>query len=466
MPELTVPQTPPLARLANVELIQTGTWNVSTGTWTVTTDDLADAVAALECPSVRRPVLKLGHTDPRFDGEPCVGYVDHLAVADAGRTLVGDYAGMPGWLGDVLASAYPDRSVEGEYDYRCQMGHVHPFVLHAVALLGVTAPGIGTLESLQDVAALYGVIAKSGHSGTPVSVPVKGSSFVPGLPYTHQVAASVTAEDVMRAFYGSELGSGWDAWVEELQLEPLQLIYVNDVDNARSRVPVTIGTGEGVDAVTFGDPVPVIVRYVDAAAALPARNVVKFAYRAKADRIAATAPPSQEGSPMDITDDQLAAMRSALDLEGDADVTAVIAALQARQIDPASDPSSAQPAAPPSPAPSALPDGTVAIDQAQLNELIAAAKAGAEARAQQQREAREAQVRAAIADGRIAPARRDAWIKQLEADPGSADVLASLAPGLIPVGSEIGHAGSATSTEDDLYARLFGQPVTPDGKTT
>jgi hypothetical protein len=441
---VTVPQTPALVRVPNVEIMHTGTWNLSTGSFTFTTDDLADAVAALSCPAVRRPILKLGHTDPRFDGEPCIGYIDNLATAEGGRTLVGDYAGMPGWLGDILASAYPDRSVEGEYDYRCQMGHIHPFAVHAVALLGVAAPGIGTLESLQDVAALYGVTAKRDHVGTPVMVQVKGSSSV-SSPYSRPVAAGVSAEDVMRAFYGSELGSGWDAWIEELQLDPLQLIYVNDADSTRSRVPVTIGEGDGSDAVSFGDPVPVIIRYVDAAAALSRPDVVRCAYRSRPDTLPAAAPPG-ERSGMELTDEQLAAIRTAYGLPDDADDTALYNAIV----------TAAQTSDPPESPPPALPEGTVAVDAAQFEELKVAAKAGADARAQQEQERREGLVSAAVRDGRIPPARKDHWLTMLERDPGSVDVLASLSPGLVPVGPELGHSGTANTAEDELYAKLFG----------
>jgi hypothetical protein len=149
--------TAELTRIPNVELIRTDRWPISSGSWDASAEDLVSAVAALNCPSIRRPVLKLGHVDPRFDGEPAIGYVDNLRVTDGGHTLVGDYAGVPSWLGSIAASAYPDRSVEGTYGFRCQQGHSHPFVLTAVALLGVTPPGVGSLKSLQDVAALYGV---------------------------------------------------------------------------------------------------------------------------------------------------------------------------------------------------------------------------------------------------------------------------------------------------------------------
>lgn len=152
----------PLARRDGVELIRTGRWQISTGEWTATREDLVAAVAALSCPAVRKPILKIGHTDERFtpgDGEPAIGWIDGMRLADGGHTLIGDYVGMPAWLDQVMASAYPDRSVEGVYNYRCQLEHTHPFVLTGVALLGVTPPGVGTLKSLADVQALYGLAA-------------------------------------------------------------------------------------------------------------------------------------------------------------------------------------------------------------------------------------------------------------------------------------------------------------------
>lgn len=201
MPDVTVPTAAPLAARRGVELIRTGTWHISTGVWTATPSDLAACIAALDCPAVRRPVLKLGHTDPRFDGEPAVGWVDNLDLADGGATLVGDYVGMPGWLGDVIASAYPDRSIEGVYDFACQVGHLHPFVLTGVALLGVTPPGVGNLASLQDVATLYGVAASSPPSGTHVAATVDNTGRVRAAAVEHtgaMVALIPTPDDATR----------------------------------------------------------------------------------------------------------------------------------------------------------------------------------------------------------------------------------------------------------------------------
>ncbi|MGV7942471.1 hypothetical protein PJN92_28985, partial [Mycobacterium kansasii] len=69
--------------------------------------------------------------------------------------LVGDLTGMPGWLGPILASAYPSRSIEGEWNHRCAVGHVHSFVITGLALLGITEPAIGSLAPLDDIAAMW-----------------------------------------------------------------------------------------------------------------------------------------------------------------------------------------------------------------------------------------------------------------------------------------------------------------------
>jgi hypothetical protein len=260
MTEPVVTTTAPvLADIPNVELMQTGEWNLSTGEATFTSADLLAAVAAQECPAIRRPVLKLGHVDPRFQGEPAVGWVDNLATTASGTTLVGDFRGVPGWLKDIMPSAYPDRSIEARHNVVCAMGHTHQFVVEAVALLGVTAPGIGVLESLQDVAQLYGIAAAAG----PGSVTIRIHQEV-GVPErTQQVSATVTTEDVRRAYYNGPAASNYNLFATELQLDPLQLIVVDEATNALSRIPVVLGSGEGEDAVTFGEPVAIVVRYED-----------------------------------------------------------------------------------------------------------------------------------------------------------------------------------------------------------
>ncbi|MGO5294808.1 hypothetical protein ACTQ0H_09325, partial [Collinsella sp. LCP21S3_A3] len=65
-----------------------------------------------------------------------------------------------------------------------------------------------------------------------------------------------------------------------------------------------------------------------------------------------------------------------------------------------------------------------------------------------------------ITEGRIAPARRDHWLAQLNADEeGASAILASLAPNTIPM-SEIGHAGSVEAAADAEYARYYPKEET------
>lgn len=148
-----------LRTIPGVELIRCGVWDLSTGPWTVTPADLVAAVAAHRAGALRKPVVKIGHLDERFDGEPALGYVDNLRITDNGQTLVGDLVGVPALLADVAAAAYPDRSVEGIQGFTDPSGTSYGFVLTAVALLGATAPGVSTLRSLADVGQLYGLAA-------------------------------------------------------------------------------------------------------------------------------------------------------------------------------------------------------------------------------------------------------------------------------------------------------------------
>jgi hypothetical protein len=259
---------PFLSTIPEVELIAAGTWPLSTGEATFTPEDLAAAVAASKCPAVGSPVIKLGHTDARFDGEPAVGRVANMALSAEGNKIVGDLTGMPGWLGAVMASAFPSRSIEGCYDWVCQVGHVHPFVITGLALLGVTGPGVGVLSTLNDVAALYGVQAAASTGSTWT---LKGASMTNPV-----MAAGVTTEDVRRAYYA--LGSNsYSMWITEMQLSPPQLIVCNETDDTVYRVPVTI---KGTD-ITFGDAVQVQVEYQDVAAARSTGAVLVFASAAE-----------------------------------------------------------------------------------------------------------------------------------------------------------------------------------------
>ncbi|WP_280224943.1 phage protease [Nocardia farcinica] len=466
---ITVPSAPPLSHLPQVELMHAGTWEASTGVHTFTADDFAFAVAALDCPAVRRPVIKLGHTDPRFDGEPAVGWVDNLATTNEGRCLVGDLVGMPGWLATpdehghtVIASAYPSRSIEGQWDYRCALGHTHPFVLTGLALLGVTEPAIGTLTSLQDIGALYGVAASAPYTGgTPVSVHMGG--LVMPHPKPRTVAAGVTTEDVRRKFYDN---APWSQWIEEFHLEPLQLIVLDDDTGNRQRVPVIVDpAGDGTEGVSFGTAVPVVVRYEDAnadsagdaAAEVAASKVLRYASRAESrpgqpaaastPAAAADGAPTEGGSGVEITNEQLAALRTALGLADDADIDAIIAAAEQLAADAAAAANAESDQA-------AASRGEVRIDSGRLAALEADSREFKAYLAKKRRDDIEVALSTAISEGRITPANKEAWRKTLDADldHGRALLASMAANSALPV-AELGHATEPAETvvDDPAY---------------
>lgn len=479
-----VPVSPALVKVPRVELVHTGTWEISTGTWTATTEDLRAAVSALECPAVRRPVIKLGHVDPRFDGQPAVGYVDGLTVTEDGRTLLGDFAGLPAWLADVLASAFPDRSVEGFYDFSCQLGHTHPFVLTAVALLGVEAPGIGTLQSLQDVARLYGVAAAPlpSLSAVPVAATfhhttTREEPLMPA-PVARQVAASVSIEDVRRAWYNSPAGQTQTAWIEEIRLDPLELIIVDDATNSRARVPVSFVPGKtGDEAFTFAAPVAVTLVYQDLTtpapapapmpvappAADPASLTAAARYRTRADsrsglaaaqtsQAQTTGTATADSTADEPTEDAPAALTlniaqttkacQLLGIPTDSDAATFLAALVEVLDEQAV-------------AAGAAPTGSVLVEELTYNSLVSAARDRGTRASDDARQRREQLVAAAVSAGRIPPAGREAWLGILELDPKGERSLAALPAGVVPLAS-IGHAsGEASSAEDTFYGELF-----------
>ncbi|MHC9294182.1 hypothetical protein ACRCUN_17095 [Mycobacterium sp. LTG2003] len=147
---------PELRTIRGVQIAKVGTWEISTGEWTVTAADLAAAVTAHRAGVLRRPVLKIGHTDPRFDGSPALGRLDNLRLTDAGNTLVCDLLDVPRAVAALLPHAYPDRSVEALTNYTAPDGKLWPLVVTGLALLGETAPGI---DNLSEVADLYGIAA-------------------------------------------------------------------------------------------------------------------------------------------------------------------------------------------------------------------------------------------------------------------------------------------------------------------
>lgn len=269
MADLIVPTAPALVTVPDVELCAVGTWHASTGTTTFTLQDLLDSVAALDCPGVRRPILKLGHHEDdggglRWDGEPAVGWIGNMRMAADNAKIVGDYTGMPGWLASVLPSAYPDRSVEIWRPFICQIGHVHPAAITAVALLGVSRPGVGVLKSLQDVADLYGVATTAKTAASAVAVRHGDVVYL-----TTVTRAAETPKPVTRPLTDAEQQSGVDpAAVQESWQEQLDALLVAwAAISAAWIASLALQVAAAVDAE---NPAALAAMSVDTAAALEA----------------------------------------------------------------------------------------------------------------------------------------------------------------------------------------------------
>lgn len=143
--------------IPNVELATAGTFPASSGRSTLTPDDFRSAVSAYADRDVPRPVIKIGHTDPRFtdpsqDGNPAFGWLENLRVSADGNTLIADLTGIPAKLAEIIPAAFRRRSIEMAFGFRTVAGKVHRAALTALSLLGERAPAI---NSLADVYALY-----------------------------------------------------------------------------------------------------------------------------------------------------------------------------------------------------------------------------------------------------------------------------------------------------------------------
>lgn len=109
--------------IRGVELAKVGTWETLSHPdgWTLTPDDLRSAVEAHNAGIARPVVLKIGHEDPRFDGQPALGRVENLRIIE-NTTLVGDFVDVPAPIAVLLPRAFPARSTEGLINYRDQSG--------------------------------------------------------------------------------------------------------------------------------------------------------------------------------------------------------------------------------------------------------------------------------------------------------------------------------------------------------
>lgn len=151
-----------MADLMNVEIARVGEWKLASGPLDVTPQMLVDAAAYAGRSEARPSPVRLGHGDPRFDGEPALGWLQNLRVEGTGAdtVLVGDILDMPDWLAEAAPKHWPDRSMEGWTDMEAD-GRTYGLVVDGLALLGVSPPGMSSLRSLRDLPQALGVAASA-----------------------------------------------------------------------------------------------------------------------------------------------------------------------------------------------------------------------------------------------------------------------------------------------------------------
>lgn len=170
---------------------------------------------------------------------------------------------------------------------------------------------------------------------------------------------------------------------------------------------------------------------------------------------AAGPTPPPEGALMALDE----GLRERLGLDADADEAAILTAVE-ELVDKATAPPEPAPEPVVEPIAARLPEGTVLVDKATLDELRQQASEGVAARAQQLTEARDHAISDAIRKGKVLPARKQHWQDSWDADPeGTRAMLDSLAEGLIPL-ADVGQPGGEPTDNgfDAEVDRLFSTP--------
>lgn len=434
----------------NVELVTAGmNWPASTGPVTLTLEHLADAVkAAMEDPHVLFPRLKIGHTDERFnpedeipvydpfhypDGQPAFGKAANLRLENDGAVIVADYIEVPEWLAEAMPSAYPSRSIEGDFDVKTPGGKEYTFVLTAVALLGERWPAVQDLEDLERV-------LTEGEPVSSVSSSAERNGAVSGID------AKADVDKVLRVFWAewAQDERYWH-WPRSVWTDPNEII-VDDDDGGLYRLPFSSNDAQ---EITFGDPVPVLETFVDITSGEEVAASAAADRKGKPERVFATRkdlPPDRQVKAETRPDDEEVKVdldkeiRERLGLAEDASDEEVLAAMPEAEAEveaPAAE-EEEKPAASAEEAeveePVAAAKGTVQVDAEELERLRAGSEAGLAAQAQAEETERNRILDEAIQAGKFSPARREHWETALKADPeGAKATIASLEPGLVPV---------------------------------
>jgi len=456
--------------IPNIEVLEVGEdWHASTGDFTVTPKHLIAAVAAMDDPGVRAPILKLGHTDERFngngDGQPSFGRLTNLHVSENGMTLLGDLTGVPSWLAAALPTAYPRRSFEGFFNYTSATGKKHDLAITALSLLGEEYPAITTLE---DIRAVFG--AESIEDVQMVAAASGDGDYFTATPLEEVMAkkvnASVGPDEIRRAYY-KQLGD--DAWIHRIEFTPAQVIVEAD-NGTLYRIPYSVDA----ENVAFGEGTQVELAYIDTTgiAAKGQKESVVFSSQAESTAITLSnnAKETQEGDSMtpaqleaiglkaDATEDDIAKRLSALvTLETQPPVTdpgKEGTEIPGTEVTPDESAPGADPNVDKKPVtvPTVPNPEVVPVEKTVLEGLKVAASRADVLWAQEQTRTRDQVLASAINAGKFPPARKEHWAKAYDADPeGVKATIAGLADGLVPL-TEVGHGEdtqvSATAAED------------------
>lgn len=503
--EVTAPAISELATVPNVAMVSTGIdYPTSTGLITFTEQHLQDLVASQDDPAIHPPRTKIGHSDPRFngrvaptgdvlDGEPSLGSWVNLRLGDNGQTVYGDLVGVPKWFAQIASTAYPSRSIEGNFDVETVTGKHWSLAVDAVAMLGVIGPGVSTLADLPILFSEEGpdgVQVIEAEEGAPMSV-IRSSAGAPAPAETEDepdpsveaagtVHAQAQVDDIRREFYDSLESSQFWWWIRAMYVDPGELI-VDDDEGGLYRISFTTAEDGSVE---FGEPAPVKIQYVDqpkdeVAAAIRASVAVSLH-----DRVAASYESRGQSRPGGSMDHQqvIQTLRARgvtpEQLPDDADEARVMQFLQELPVaastpsgestpettpaetgeapseeerrgsqPTAAIPSTAQASQIPGSTLPQLPDGTIMVDKETWEAVADQARQGAELAARTRDQERDIFLNEAIKAGKFPPSRKGHYLDAWKADPeGARGLIESLQPGLVPVEAR-GTAGTGKDEE-------------------
>lgn len=255
-----------LVTFYNVELIEVGEWLTSSGPAEFTKAHLLAIMASQGDPYVKEPRLILGHTpggkwepgpgmgkDGFFGEQPAIGKFVNLRIVEDDTKIVADLVGVPGWLGDILPTAYPNRSVEVYFDVTTTKGQ-YAAIMPRVAALGINLPAVASLEDLQ---VLY---SEEGPEGVElIHVGERVAASAP-LPSEKPKKASIDTDAVRQAYYEDFAdGDRYWWWLKAMFINPSIIIAYDEDAGSLFAVPYSASK----DSVEFGEPTEVFMQYVE-----------------------------------------------------------------------------------------------------------------------------------------------------------------------------------------------------------